>query len=58
MCGSLSINFGGPRRICDIPAGLIVRKQATRMETNYSHGFSNGGSNQIGLTIGLSFFTR
>lgn len=34
------------------------RRLATRMETNYAHGFSNGASNQIGLLIGLSFFTR
>jgi hypothetical protein len=34
------------------------RRLATRMEANYSHGFSNGGSNLIGLLIGLSFFTR
>lgn len=34
------------------------RRLATRMEANYEHGFSNGGSNQIGLLIGLSFFTR
>jgi hypothetical protein len=34
------------------------RRMATRMEANYSHGFSNGGSNVIGVSIGLSFFTR
>jgi hypothetical protein len=34
------------------------RRLATRMEANYAHGFSNGGSNQIGVLIGLSFFTR
>ena len=34
------------------------RRLATRMEANYAHGFSGGGSNQIGLLIGLSFFTR
>jgi len=34
------------------------RRLATRMEANYAHGFSNGGSNLIGLLIGLSFFTR
>jgi hypothetical protein len=45
-----------------IGAGLKIpfsdRRLATRMEANYAHGFSNGGSNQIGLLIGLSFFTR
>ena len=34
------------------------RRLATRMEANYAHGFSGGGSNLIGLLIGLSFFTR
>jgi hypothetical protein len=33
------------------------RRLAARMEANYAHGFS-GGSNLIGLLIGLSFFTR
>jgi len=28
------------------------------MEANYAHGFSGGGSNLIGVLIGLSFFTR
>ena len=34
------------------------RQLATRLEANYSHAFSNGGGNQIGLLIGLSYFTR
>ncbi|MFN2636078.1 MAG: outer membrane beta-barrel protein [Gemmatimonadaceae bacterium] len=34
------------------------RRLATRLEANYSHVFSNGGANQIGLLIGLSYFTR
>jgi hypothetical protein len=34
------------------------RRLATRMEANDSHGFSGGGSNLIGVLIGLSFFTR
>jgi hypothetical protein len=34
------------------------RRLATRMEANYEHGFSGGGSNLIGLLLGLSFFTR
>ena len=34
------------------------RRLATRMEANYEHGFGGGGSNIIGVLIGLSFFTR
>jgi hypothetical protein len=34
------------------------RRLATRMEANYEHGFGGGGSNLIGVLIGLSFFTR
>jgi len=34
------------------------RRLATRMEANYEHGFSGGGTNIIGVLIGLSFFTR
>jgi hypothetical protein len=34
------------------------RRLATRMEVNYEHGFGGGGSNLIGVLIGLSFFTR
>lgn len=34
------------------------RRLATRLEANYAHGFSSGGTNQIGLLFGLSFFTR
>jgi len=34
------------------------RRMATRMEANYAHGFSGGGSNVIGIGIGLSWFTR
>jgi len=34
------------------------RRLATRLEANYAHGFSNGGTNRIGLLFGLSFFTR
>jgi hypothetical protein len=45
-----------------IGAGLKLpfadRRLATRMEANYTHGFSNAGTNAIGLLIGLSFFTR
>ena len=45
-----------------IGAGLKLpfndRRLATRLETNYTHGFGDGGSNDIGVLIGLSFFTR
>lgn len=34
------------------------RRLATRMEANYEHGFGGGGSNIIGVLIGLSFFTH
>jgi hypothetical protein len=34
------------------------RRLATRMEALYDHGFGGGGSNLIGVLIGLSFFTR
>jgi hypothetical protein len=34
------------------------RRLATRMEANYTHWFGDGGTNAIGVLIGLSFFTR
>lgn len=34
------------------------RRLATRMEANYAHAFSTPSTNQIGVLIGLSFFTR
>lgn len=34
------------------------RRLAARPEANYTHGFGGGGSNQIGLLFGLSYFTR
>jgi hypothetical protein len=34
------------------------RRLATRLEAEYAHGFSNGGTNVIGVLFGLSFFTR
>ncbi len=34
------------------------RRMATRLETNYTHGFGTPTTNTIGLLIGLSFFTR
>ena len=54
--GSNNSGFAG------IGAGLKIplenRRLATRLEANYAHGFDNGGSNQIGLLFGLSFYTR
>lgn len=37
---------------------FVDRRLATRMEANYAHGFSTPSTNRIGLTIGLSFYTR
>ena len=54
--GSNNSGYGGAGVGIKIP--FADHRLATRMEANYSHGFSNGGSNQIGLTLGLSFFTR
>jgi hypothetical protein len=34
------------------------RRLASRLEAAYSHGFSGGGTNAIGVLFGLSFFTR
>ena len=34
------------------------RRLATRMEVAYEHQFGDTGGNQIGLLLGLSFFTR
>ena len=34
------------------------RRLAWRSEANYAHAFSNGGSNQLGLSTGFSWFTR
>ena len=34
------------------------RRLATRLEANYTREFGNGGINEIGVLIGLSFFTR
>jgi len=34
------------------------RRLATRMEANYVRDFDNGETNEIGVLIGLSFFTR
>ena len=54
--GSNSSGYAG------IGAGLKLplenRRLATRLEANFAHGFDNGGTNQIGLLFGLSFYTR
>jgi hypothetical protein len=54
--GSNNSGYGGVGVGLKLP--FVDRRLATRMEANYAHGFSNGGTNQIGLLIGLSFFTR
>lgn len=39
----------------------IAERLATRLEASFTHGFETsnfGGGNAIGLTVGLSFFTR
>jgi hypothetical protein len=54
--GSTNSGYAGAGVGLKIP--FADRRLATRMEANYAHGFSDGGSNQIGVTIGLSFFTR
>lgn len=54
--GSNSNGYGGAGVGLKIP--FADRRLATRMEANYEHGFGNGSSNQIGLALGLSFFTR
>lgn len=54
--GSNSSGFAGLGFGLKIP--FSDRRLATRMETNYTHGFGNAGYNVIGLLLGLSFFTR
>jgi hypothetical protein len=54
--GSNNSGYAGAGFGLKIP--FADRRLATRLEANYAHGFSNGGSNQIGLALGLSFFTR
>jgi hypothetical protein len=34
------------------------RRLATRLEGNFAHGFDNGGTNQLGILFGLSYYTR
>jgi hypothetical protein len=54
--GSSSTGFAGLGFGLKIP--FSDRRLATRMEANYAHAFGNAGGNQIGLLLGLSFFTR
>lgn len=54
--GSNNSGFAGLGAGLKIP--LENRRLATRLETNFAHGFDNGGTNQIGVLFGLSFYTR
>jgi hypothetical protein len=36
----------------------IVSRLSSRFEANFAHRFGDGGSNELGLLAGLSFFTR
>jgi hypothetical protein len=54
--GSNNNGFAGLGLGLKIP--FADRRLATRMEANYAHGFGNASTNEIGLLIGLSFFTR
>lgn len=64
--GVSGVNVSGPgddnSGYMGLGVGLKIpfadRRLATRMETNYTRGFSTPSTNQIGLLIGLSFFTR
>jgi hypothetical protein len=64
--GVAGFSTSGPGDDNDVFMGLgaglkipfVDRRLATRMEVNYTHGFSDPGTNAIGLLIGLSFFTR
>jgi len=60
----ISVSGGNSSNSGDVGVGVGLklpfadRRLATRLEANYDHGFSGGGSNTIGLLAGLSFFTR
>jgi hypothetical protein len=60
----VSVTGGGSNNSGNAGAGVGVklpfedRRLATRMEANYTRQFGNGGMNEIGVLIGLSFFTR
>jgi hypothetical protein len=60
----ISVSGGNSANSGDVGVGVGLKlpfadhRLATRLEANYDHGFSGGGSNTIGLLAGLSFFTR
>ncbi len=60
----ISVTGGGSNNSGNAGVGVGVklpfadRRLATRMEANYVRDFDNGGMNEIGVLIGLSFFTR
>jgi hypothetical protein len=63
VAGANATGFGNDNNgYAGLGVGLKIpfsdRRLATRMEANYAHGFGNASSNQIGLLLGLSFFTR
>jgi hypothetical protein len=58
-----SVTGGGSNNSGNAGVGLGVklpfedRRLATRMEANFTRDFAGGGTNEIGVLIGLSFFT-
>jgi len=58
VSGGNSANAGNAGVGVGLKLPFADRRLATRLEANYDHGFSGGGSNTIGLLAGLSFFTR
>jgi hypothetical protein len=58
VSGGNSANSGNVGVGVGLKLPFADRRLATRLEANYDHGFSGGGSNTIGLLAGLSFFTR
>lgn len=53
--GSDSNGYAGGGVGIKIP---FARRMATRLEANYAHVFGDASANEIGLTFGLSFFTK
>ena len=58
VSGANSTNSGNVGVGVGLKLPFEDRRLATRLEANYDHGFAGGGSNTIGLLVGLSFFTR
>jgi hypothetical protein len=60
----ISVTGGGSNNSGNAGVGVGLklpfedRRLATRMEANYTREFGGGGMNEIGVLIGLSFFTR